>query len=140
MLSLRPLLASILLVAGLVLAGCTHTDKPHHAAGPGIGGTVIYITNAKLPADATVHVRLTELDREGRPGRVLSEESYPRPAVMPLEFFLSFQPGLIDKRDAYGIDAKIIAAGRTLFASERPIPVLTRGNPTGVEVVVVPVR
>lgn len=140
MLSLRALLATITLAAGLLAVGCSHAAKVQRPAGPGIGGTVIYITNATLPTDATIQVRLLELNRDGRVDRVLVDETYPRPQAMPLEFFLRYQPGLIDKRNAYGVDAKIVFAERTLFATERPIPVLTRGNPDTVEVVVVPVK
>ncbi|HLP00479.1 MAG TPA: YbaY family lipoprotein [Opitutaceae bacterium] len=140
MLSLRHLLTSFLLVAGLVLAGCSHTPKAERPRGPAVSGTVIYITNARLPEKATIEVRLVELTREGRVDRVVTSETFPKPPTMPLEFRLPYQPGLIAKRQAYGLDAKIVAEGRTLFATDRPIPVLTRGYPDRVEIVVSPVK
>jgi putative lipoprotein len=140
MLTLRTLLASITLVAGLLVVGCTHAPKAQRPTGPGIGGTVIYITNTKLPDDATIEVRLSSLDREGRGEREVANAAFPKPVSMPLEFWLPYQPGLISQREAYGIEAKIVSKGRVLFASGRPVPVLTRGNPKQVEVVVVPAR
>ncbi|HQF38902.1 MAG TPA: YbaY family lipoprotein [Opitutaceae bacterium] len=140
MLTLRTLLASITLVAGLLVVGCSHAPKAQRPTGPGIGGTVIYITNTKLPDDATIEVRLSSLDREGRGEREVANAAFPKPVSMPLEFWLPYQPGLISQREAYGIEAKIVSNGRILFASGRPVPVLTRGNPKQVEVVVVPAR
>ena len=140
MLSLRSFLALLSVVAGLFLAGCAHAPKAPRHTGTGVEGTVIYITNYKLPANATIELRLAELDREGRFDREVAAVSYPRPAAMPLEFWLPYQAGLIDQRLAYGIEAKIVAEGRTLFSTVRPIPVVTRGNPKQVEVVVAPVK
>ncbi len=141
MLSLRTILASIFLVAGLLTAGCNHASKAPSHTGPGIGGTVIYITNATLPDDATIEVRLVELNREGRVDRVVAAETFAKPPTMPLEFWLPYQPGLIVKRLSYGIESQIMGKGRVLFTTTRPIPVLTKGNPDRhVEVVVVPVK
>ncbi len=140
MLSVRHLVTSLVLVVGAVLAGCSHGPKTAKPAGPGIGGTVIYITNAKLPDDATVELKLVELDREGRVDRVVATESYPRPASVPMEYWLPYQPGLISQRQAYGIEGVILSGGKTLFATPRPVPVLTKGNPTRAEIVVTPVR
>ena len=140
MLTLRTLLASITLVAGLLVVGCSHAPKAQKPTGPGIGGTVIYITNAKLPDTAAIELRLVELDREGRGVREVASANFPKPVSMPLEFWLPYQPGLISQREAYGVEAKIVFGGQILFASPRPIPVLTRGNPKQVEIVVAPVR
>lgn len=141
MLSLRTLLATITLVAGLLVVGCSHADKTPRPSGPGIGGTVIYITNVTLPEDATIEVRLVELNRDGRVDRVVTEETFPKPPVMPLEFWLPYQPGLIVKHAAYGLESKIMGNGRVLFSTTRPLPVLTRGNPDRhVEVVVTPAK
>lgn len=137
---LRLFLAPLLGLA-LLSAGCSHAAKARRPQGPGIGGTVIYITNVVLPENATIEVRLVELNREGLVDRVVTSETYPRPAAMPLEFWLRYQPGLIVKRESYGLEALIVANGRRLFATPRPLPVLTRGNPDrDVEVVVVPVK
>lgn len=123
-----------------MVAGCNHADKQKRPTGPGVGGTVIYITNVSLPSTASIEVRLVELNRDGRVDRVVTSETFPRPASMPLEFWLPYQPGLISQRLAYGLDATITDNGRVLFTSRYPVPVLTKGNPKQVEVVVVPVK
>lgn len=141
MLSLRPLLAAIVLASGLFLVGCSHADKPKRPSGPGVGGTVMYITNVQLPPEAVFTIKLVELTREGTADQVVTEENYARPVAMPLEFFLRLPSSTgIDKRKAYGLEAKIVAGDRVLFATSRPVPVLTRGNPENAEVVVEPVR
>lgn len=138
--TLRPLVLLFALVSGLVLCGCTHADKPKRPSGPGVAGTVMYITNVQLPPDAVFEIKLVELTREGTAGRVIAEENYSRPVTMPLEFFLRHAHGAISGRQGYGLEARIIAGGRVLFATPRPVPVLTRGNPNNAELVVAPVK
>ncbi len=140
MLNLRPLLALTALLAGLLFTGCTHAEKPKRPSGPGVGGTVMYITNVQLPPDAVFELKLVELTREGTAAKVIAEENYARPVSMPLEFFLRHDPKAIDRNRGYGMEARIVARGQVLFTSTRPTPVLTRGNPGNVEIVVVPVR
>ena len=140
MLPLRPVVVLFSLVAGLLLSGCLSTDKPKRPSGPGVGGTVMYITNVQLPPDAIFELKLVELTRDGTADRVIVTENYARPPSMPLEFFLRYQPGAVNRRLGYGMEVKIIAGGKVLFATPRPTPVLTKGNPDRAEVIVEPVR
>lgn len=140
MLSLRSILTSLLLLSAVFAAGCGHAGKAVQHTGPGIGGTVIYITNTKLPDTAMFEIRLLRLDRDGNIETVLASDSLAKPSSMPLEFWLPYQPGLIESNQAYAMDAKVVAAGRILFVSQQPVPVLTRGNPTNVEIVVTPFK
>jgi len=137
---LHPLLATFTLLTGLFVVGCSHVHKAPRHTGHGIEGTVIYITNVQLPNTATIEVGLVELDRDGRAAHVIASETFAKPPTMPLEFWLPYQPGLIDKRQSYGLVAKIVLGERVLFATERPLPVLTKGNPHSVEIVVAPVK
>jgi uncharacterized lipoprotein YbaY len=140
MLSLRSLLSTLVLLVAFCVAGCGHSGKTVRHTGPGIGGTVIYLTNTKLPDSAAIEVRLLRLDRDGNIDRVVASESFPKPPSMPLEFWLPYQPGLIEKRESYAMDAKITSGGKVLFLAPRSIPVLTKGNPTNAEIVVAPVK
>lgn len=140
MLSFRSLLSALVLTAAVLVAGCGHSGKALHKKGTGIGGTVIYITNAKLPDSTTIEVRLLRLDRDGNIDRIITSETFPKPPAMPLEFWLPYQPGLIEKRESYAMDARVAFGGKVLFAALRPVPVLTKGNPDNVEIVVTPVK
>jgi putative lipoprotein len=140
MLSFRSLLSTLVLLTAFCVAGCGHSGKAVRHKGPGIGGTVIYITNAKLPDSTTIEVRLLRLDRDGNIDRVVASDTFPKPPAMPLEFWLPYQPGLIEKRETYAMDARISYGGKVLFLAPRPVPVLTKGNPTSVEIVVAPVK
>jgi putative lipoprotein len=140
MLSFRSLLSTLVLLTAFCVAGCGHSGKAIRHKGPGIGGTVIYLTNTRLPESATIEIRLLRLDRDGNIDRVITSETFPKPPSMPLEFWLPYQPGLIEHREAYAMDAKITYEGKVLFLSPRAVPVLTRGNPTSVEIVVAPVK
>lgn len=140
MLSFRTLLSTLVLLSAFFVAGCGHSGRTVRHTGPGIGGTVIYLTNAKLPDSATIEIRLLRLDRDGNIDRVVASDTFPRPPSMPLEFWLPYQPGLVESHAAYAIDAKIACGDKVLFATQRAVPVLTRGNPSNVEIVVAPVK
>ena len=138
--TLRPLLLLLTLLSGLLFCGCAHAEKPKRPSGPGVGGTVMYITNVQLPPEAIYQIKLVELTREGAADRVIVEENYARPLSQPLEFFLRHEPKAINSHLGYGLEARILVGGRVLFATPRPVPVLTRGNPKNTELVVEPVK
>lgn len=132
-------LALVCVLLGLAsLTGCGHRTK--RSLGPAVGGSVVYITNVQLPADATIEIQLVELSRNGETVRVITGETLPRPPKVPAPFDLPYEKRAIHKRTAYGVTARILSGGNPIFASPRPTPVLTFGNPPRVEVVVEPVR
>lgn len=133
------LLTLVFALVGLtVLAGCGHRTK--RSLGPVVGGSVVYVTNVQLPADATIEIQLVELSRNGEVVRVICGETLPRPPKVPAPFDLPYEKREIHRRTAYGLKARILSGGDAIFVSPRPTPVLTLGNPKRAEVVVEPVR
>ncbi|MGH9881279.1 MAG: YbaY family lipoprotein [Pyrinomonadaceae bacterium] len=61
-------------------------------------------------------------------------------AAVPIKFEIQYDPGHIDQRHRYTIQARILENGKPQFANTRAYPVITGGNPNTVEVIVAPVR
>jgi uncharacterized lipoprotein YbaY len=134
-------IASVLVLAvGLMLSACHFFSHKPRPAGPAVTGTVVYITNVQLPADAVIELKLVEINRDGQTVRVVTEDTLLRPRKIPLEYSLPYNKRDINTRAHYGVDGKIRAGGRVILATPRPTPVLTHGNPRQAEVVLEPVR
>ena len=58
---------------------------------------------------------------------------------VPIAFALDYDPAAIDPRLTYAVSARITVDGQLLFTSTTATLVITRGNPTDVEIVVQPV-
>jgi len=136
----RPFVALLVLAVGLLLPACHWFSHKPHPAGPAVTGTVVYITNVQLPADATIELKLVELTRDGAQVRVVASDTLPRPRTVPVTFELLYRKSEISRHAFYGMDAKIMSGGKTLFTLPRPSPVLTHGNPPQVELVVEPAK
>lgn len=58
---------------------------------------------------------------------------------MPIPFEIFYDPALIDPRLTYSVSARILRGDKLLFISDTVHPVITRGHPDTVEIVVRPV-
>jgi putative lipoprotein len=103
-------------------------------AGPGrIAGTATYRERVTLPPGAVLRVTLLDVSLVDAPERVIAEGEWPAGAV-PIPFELAFAPEEIERDRRYGLRAALIGPGRrTLFATAAAEPVLTRGAPAAVE-------
>ncbi len=60
-------------------------------------------------------------------------------SVLPVPFSVSYDPTVLDKRNTYRISARITdEAGNLIFINTSAHNVITRGNPSVVEVIVEP--
>ena len=134
--SLRASGTVLLLLAALWGAGCslfsTHT--------PAVTGTVVYLSNRQLPADATVVIELCELNRDGVRVRVVASETLPRPRRVPDAFSLPYRRKSIASAGYYGLEARILSGGKPVMATPWPVRVLTRGFTDSAEVVLEEVK
>jgi putative lipoprotein len=103
---------------------------------PEVSGIVTYRERFVLPPDAELRVTLSETRGAAAEPKFIAEQTIPRPGQVPLHFRVAFPPSVIDARAGYSLIARIEIAGRTAFVNERPVPVLTLGNPGTVEIVV----
>lgn len=136
--TIRAALAAGLL--GLLASGAAGAASPDEAAARTmISGTVVCRERIALPPDASVHVRLDDASRPELPPRLIAQVTVPTAGrQVPIPFELVYKPADIVASRRYLVRATIVAGGRTLFASKTRYPVLTRGAPTKLEILVEP--
>jgi uncharacterized lipoprotein YbaY len=125
----------------MIVKGC-ELDKPLNAeAAPGtVSGTISYLSRMALPASATIEVKLQDVSLADAPAKVIAKEEIPLgERQVPVPFELKFDPAKIDGKHAYSVSASILVDGQLRFINDQAYPVLTRGNPAHVEVIVKPV-
>jgi putative lipoprotein len=126
-----------LLVSLSLWAACGAAEKP--AAAASISGVVTYRERIALPPDAVVVVRLEAAGAPERPARKVAEVSIPTAGrQVPIGFTLPYPAGDIQAQKRYLVRATISAADRTLFVTRAAYPVLTKGAPTRLEILVQP--
>jgi uncharacterized lipoprotein YbaY/membrane-bound inhibitor of C-type lysozyme len=114
-----------------------------NVAGSAVGsvtGTVTYLQRMALPPEAIIEVQLLDDTPTGGPSKVskiiVEEKITLGDRQVPVPFELKFDPAAIDLKHSYSVGAKILVDGEMRFVSDQEHPVLTRGNPSRVEIVV----
>ncbi len=103
-------------------------------------GTLGFMQPVEIPSGSTLTVQLQDTSLADVPAKILGETVIVDFSVLPVPFSVSFDPTLIDTRNTYSISARITdEAGNLIFINTSAYPVITRGNPSVVEVIVEPV-
>ena len=106
----------------------------------GVSGTVTYRQRIALPPNAEITVKLVDVSRQDVAATELAIHTIVSGGnQVPFPFTLTYDPAAIDQRNTYAVQAQIRVDGQLTFMSMQQYPVITRGNPTTVEVVVEPV-
>lgn len=106
-----------------------------------VAGTVGMSTMAELPAGAILTVQLQDVSRADAAAVVLGESVYTELSVVPAPFSVSFDPTRVDLRHTYAVSARVTdASGTLLYTSTQAYNVITRGNPSEVDMLVEPSR
>jgi len=121
----------ILLCAMLLAGGCTlHTQAANEHSLASLSGQVFYRERMALPPGTTVTVRLVDVSRADAKATLLAEQRIKNPATVPVPFQLEYDPGVIDARMSYAVQAQIRdVAGQLLWTTTEHTGVLTRENP-----------
>jgi putative lipoprotein len=110
-------------------SGNTQSDVKQAA----VTGSVAYRERMALPADAVVEVRLSDVSRQDVAAPVIAETTVmPAGRRIPIPFELRYDPVKIEPKRTYALRATISSAGRMMFTTTNSYPVITRGNPTKV--------
>jgi putative lipoprotein len=127
----------VLGLAGILVVGCA--KDPGASRGRGvIRGTVTYRERIALPADAVVHVTLSDVAVQDRVAPLVTETRVPSEGKqVPLPFELRYDPAKIAENGTYAIRATIESGGRTWFTTDTAYHVLTRGNPAQADLLLV---
>ena len=106
-----------------------------------VTGTVTYRQRIALSPNAVIEVKLLDVSRADAPAVTIAEQTImPAGHQVPIAFALGYDPGRINERSRYVIQARILEKGQVTFISTQAYPVITVGNPNKVNVIVSPVR
>jgi len=118
-----------------MLAASVYAEQPTPPAS--ITGQVLYRERMALPPDAVVHVWLEVAAEPERPARRVAEITVPTEGKqVPIPFTVPYDAARISLAKTYLVRATIRSGDQVLFASRGPYPVLTKGAPSKVEIVV----
>ena len=130
----RAVVAAGILIALFLLSGCQSSS----GSAKSIRGTVDYRENLELTADATLRVRLYDTSYADASAELIAEQLIPNPGQVPIAFNLGYDPDALDPSNTYSISASIIEAGdRLAFTNDTAYDVVTRGNPSNVNMLLV---
>jgi uncharacterized lipoprotein YbaY len=125
--------ALLVVLAALLLAGCGHVTPPPEPL-PSVTGTIALRTNARLPFGSILEIRLLDTTGPGDPV-VVAERSDSNPGQPPLRFRMQYDPSIIDPARDYAVETRIVVSGRSRWVQPKVVPVITKGRPVLVEIV-----
>lgn len=96
-----------------------------------ITGTVTYRQRIALPKGAIVVAELFDMSDAAAPARIARSRTVADGQV-PFRFQLSYDRSRIDPGRPYAVQARIVVDRAAWFVTDRPVPVLTQGNPSTV--------
>ncbi len=96
-----------------------------------------YRERIALPPTAVVHVRLVDVSRADAPAVLIAEQVIRTEGrQVPFEFALAYDESRILPAHTYAVQVRIEDGGKLLFISDTVHPVITRGAPFRVDIVV----
>jgi putative lipoprotein len=127
----------LLALAGFVAFGCA--KGPGASGGYGVlRGTVSYQERIALPANASMHVTLSDVSRQDAAAPVIAETRIPSEGKqVPLPFQLRYERAKIQSSGSYAVRATIESAGQIWFTTDTVSRVLTQGHPAEVNLMLV---
>jgi putative lipoprotein len=127
-----------------MLAEKCHMTSSFPVAAPAtnaITGTVSYRQHVSLPPYAVVVIHLQDVYLQDAPSPFLAEfKTTVGQRRVPIPFTLKFDPAKIDPNHPYVVEASILVHEHLRFTNDTSYPVLTKGNPTSVDMILVPVE
>jgi len=102
-----------------------------------VTGTVTYRERIALPGTGVVvTVQLQDVSRADAPAITIGEQVITDPGhQVPIAFEIEYSPDDIDERFTYAVRATIAVDGKLMFTTTTRYAVITRDNPTEVELV-----
>ena len=135
------------LVLLFVAASCQTAPRPADGTletpserGPdgAVSGTVTYRERIALTAGARLVVELRDVSLQDAAAPLIGRQTIENPGQVPIEFKVEYSRADINSRNTYAIQASIIEAdGRLAFTNDTAYDVITRGNPSKVDMLLV---
>lgn len=101
-----------------------------------VSGTVTYRQRIALPPNALVQVQLQDVSKQDTAAVVIGEQIIPTQGrQVPFPFEINYNPKTINPSNTYTVQARIFVDNRLRFINTTSYPVITKGNPHKVEIV-----
>ncbi len=106
-----------------------------------VRGTVTYRERIALTPDAILTVQVRDTSLQDAASELIAEQVIPDPGQVPIGFEVAYESARIDPRNTYSVSARITEAdGRLAFINDTAHDVITGGNPSSVDMVLVMVE
>ena len=99
-----------------------------------IQGSATYRERMALPSAAVFEAVLEDVSRSDKAAETVARTRIASPGNPPIAFSIEYDPGRILVDHRYVVRARILLDERVLFMTDAPPPVITRGSPTRVEI------
>ena len=136
--------ARFAVAVGLILlttGACDEIPGDTRAGDAAVRGTVTYRERIALTPDATLTVQIRDTSLADASSELIAEQVITDPGQVPIRFEVPYQRSDINSRNTYSVSARIEEAdGRLAFINDTAYDVITRGNPTRVDMVLVMVE
>ncbi len=130
---------TVLLLATVLFSACERRTPapPAPAAAPlpasTVTGRVSYLQRIALADEAIITVAVTDVTT----GQRLAEQVIPSQGKQPpISFQVDYDSAKVRPGDDYAVSARITLRNQTVFASDTPYLVITKGRPTQVDILV----
>ncbi len=134
----------------LALVSCGNEPEPDNATvevpsgkspNASVSGTVTYRERIALSPGAQLVVSLRDVSLQDAAAPLIARQTIDNPGQVPIKFNVEYNRDDIDSRNTYGISARIIESdGRLAFTNDTAYDVITRGNPSRVDMLLVIVQ
>ena len=106
-----------------------------------VSGTVTYRERITLTPGATLEVSLRDVSLQDAAAPLIARQTISDPGQVPIKFKVEYNKDDIDSRNTYGVSARIVESdGRLAFTNDTAYDVITRGNPSKVDMLLVLVQ
>jgi uncharacterized lipoprotein YbaY/heat shock protein HslJ/uncharacterized lipoprotein NlpE involved in copper resistance len=102
-----------------------------------VTGTAFYRERMAMPPGVVFEARLEDVSRADAPAEVIGQFRMEDAGNPPYAFSIDYDPAVIDDRFTYAVRAELRLDGELLFTTDTMVPVLTRGAPSEVEIMMV---
>lgn len=121
----------------LGLAGCS-SPGTGPAPLPNVVCNLSCAQPTTLAYGSVLELRLIDFTKTDTRPIVLAERVESNPGQPPLRFRLLFNATAIDPGHDYGVEARILFKGRPIWVQKEPVPVISKGHPYEVDIVLQP--
>ena len=116
----------------LMLAACQTTKAEPTAT---VRGEVTYRERIAVPPGTQMEVLLLDVSRADAPAQTIGGVTLSDIGQPPYRFEIAYRPDQIVPSHQYVVRARLVHEGRLLFTTDQAYPVITRGHPTEVQIV-----